>query len=252
MAFFVYILRCADGSYYTGHTDNLEIRIAEHQAGRGGEWTKTRLPVEHVWSQDFATREEALVSERRIKGWSRAKKEALIAGGWDEVSRLAKSRSPFALRQAQDERGGTESDATETDELFEGRAANSISEEALEAIVSHTARTHPHECCGLLLGAQGRITHAQPAANVHPEPSRHFEIDPAALIAAHKAERAGGPQLVGYYHSHPTGDAAPSATDRESAAHDGKVWAIIAGEAVRFFRDGEERFEALSYEVAPR
>jgi predicted GIY-YIG superfamily endonuclease/proteasome lid subunit RPN8/RPN11 len=249
MAFFVYILRCADGSYYSGHTDNIEIRIAEHQAGEGSQWTKTRLPVEHVWSQEFVAREEALISERRIKGWSRAKKEALIAGQWDEVSRLAKSRSLSALRQAQDERGNASVAEIEPHEV---RGSQSIAPETLDAILSHAAEAHPKECCGLLLGEEARITHAHPTANVHPDPATHFEIDPAALIAAHKAERAGGPRVVGYYHSHPNGRAEPSPTDRASSVRDGKVWAIVADGGVRFFRDGEDGFEALSYEVEPR
>ena len=126
----------------------------------------------------------------------------------------------------------------------------------LEHLLTHAASAHPRECCGLLLGERGRITQAQPTRNVHPHPGTHFEIDPAALIAAHKAERAGGAHLIGYYHSHPTGDPEPSSTDRAQAAHDGKVWAIVAGgpekPEVRFFRDGEDGFEALSYEVAPR
>ncbi len=96
------------------------------------------------------------------------------------------------------------------------------------------------------------VTHAQPAANVHPEPARHFEIDPRDLIDAHKAQRSGGPAVIGYYHSHPSGDPVPSATDRAQAAHDGKLWAIVARGELRLFRDGEEGFEALSYEVAPR
>ena len=121
-----------------------------------------------------------------------------------------------------------------------------------EDLLTYAAQAHPHECCGLLLGEGGRVTHAQPTANVHPNPATHFEIDPVALIGAHKVERVGGPRIIGYYHSHPTGNPEPSATDRASAAHDGRLWAIIAGGKVRFFRDGEEGFEALSYEVAPR
>lgn len=92
MAFWVYILKCADGRFYAGHTDRLEVRIAQHQAGRGSDFTARRQPVTFVWSQDFGTRIEALEAERRIKGWSRAKKEALIAGDWDRVSKVAKSR----------------------------------------------------------------------------------------------------------------------------------------------------------------
>jgi predicted GIY-YIG superfamily endonuclease len=90
MSFWVYILRCADNSYYTGHTDNLELRIGEHQQGFCGGYTASRLPVELVFSQDCTTREEALTAELQIKGWSRRKKEAMMRGDWAEVSRLAK------------------------------------------------------------------------------------------------------------------------------------------------------------------
>ena len=92
MSFWVYILRCADGSYYTGHTDNLEGRIAQHSSGAIPScYTFNRRPLECVFSQDFPTREEALASEQQIKGWSRKKKEAMIRGNWAEVSRLARS-----------------------------------------------------------------------------------------------------------------------------------------------------------------
>ena len=90
MSFYVYILRCADNSYYTGHTDNLEKRIGEHQNGLYGGYTASRLPVELVFSQECTTREEALAAEQQIKGWNRKKKEAMIRGDWVEVSRLAK------------------------------------------------------------------------------------------------------------------------------------------------------------------
>ena len=94
MAFWVYILRCADSSYYTGHTDNLEKRLAEHMTGAIPTcYTYNRRPVELVFSQEFATREEALASERQIKGWSRKKKEAMMCGDWAEVSRLAQSKT---------------------------------------------------------------------------------------------------------------------------------------------------------------
>ena len=92
MAFFAYILLCADGSYYTGHTEDLECRVADHQAGRFGGYTLKRRPVRLEWSQEFVTRYEALSAERQIKGWSRAKKRALIAGDWDRLSNLARNR----------------------------------------------------------------------------------------------------------------------------------------------------------------
>jgi predicted GIY-YIG superfamily endonuclease len=106
MSFWVYILRCSGGSYYTGHTDNLENRIAQHAVGAiSGCYTITRRPLECVFSQEFSTREEALASERKIKGWSRRKKEAMMRGDWMEVSRLASSSlDRAALRQAQGER----------------------------------------------------------------------------------------------------------------------------------------------------
>lgn len=91
--FWVYILRCADGSYYTGHTDNLERRIAQHQAGESSGYTASRRPVSLVWSQDFTSREEAFSSERKIKGWSRKKKEALLCGDWEEISRLSRNQT---------------------------------------------------------------------------------------------------------------------------------------------------------------
>ncbi|MBZ0067218.1 MAG: GIY-YIG nuclease family protein [Thiobacillus sp.] len=93
MTFWIYLLRCADGSYYAGHTDNLENRIGEHSTGMCGGYTASRLPVELVFSQTCPTRIEALSLERQIKGWSCAKKEALIRGDWSEISRLAKGKS---------------------------------------------------------------------------------------------------------------------------------------------------------------
>ena len=86
----MYILRCCDGSFYVGHTDDLEKRIAEHNAGTMPCYTQKRLPVEVVYSQDFATRFEAIAAERRAKGWNRKKKQALVDGDWDLISELSK------------------------------------------------------------------------------------------------------------------------------------------------------------------
>jgi predicted GIY-YIG superfamily endonuclease len=94
MSFWVYILRCNDGSYYTGHTDDLELRLANHSSGELGGYTSTRLPIKLVFSEQFPTREKALASEQRIKGWSRKKKEAMMRGDWSEVSRLARRGHP--------------------------------------------------------------------------------------------------------------------------------------------------------------
>jgi putative endonuclease len=92
VAFYAYILLCADKSYYTGHTEELEHRVAEHQFGRHCGYTRERRPVRLVWPQDFPTRYEAWSAERQIKGWSRAKKKALIEGDWLLLSLLARNR----------------------------------------------------------------------------------------------------------------------------------------------------------------
>lgn len=120
---------------------------------------------------------------------------------------------------------------------------------ALATLREEAARAFPDECCGLLLGRGQRIDTALPATNVHPEPRRHFEIDPAALIAAHRAARAGGPDVIGYFHSHPAGHPRPSAVDCAHSSGDRRVWAIVAGEAITFWRDGARGFEPLSYAV---
>lgn len=97
--FFVYILRCADGSYYVGHTDDLEARMAQHVSGLGSAHTRRHLPVSLVWHQEFETRIEALEMERKVKGWRRAKKQALIEGRHDDLKRLSsRAARPTVLR----------------------------------------------------------------------------------------------------------------------------------------------------------
>ena len=77
MAFYVYILECSDGSSYTGHTDNIEVRIAEHKASKYDSYTSTRLPIKLVFVEDFSSREEALIAERQIKGWNKKKETSI-------------------------------------------------------------------------------------------------------------------------------------------------------------------------------
>ena len=85
MDFWVYIFKCADRSYYTGHTDDREKRVSQHRIGEPGGYTYLRRPVTVVYSEMFASRDEAFAAERRIKGWNRAKNEALIARDWDRI-----------------------------------------------------------------------------------------------------------------------------------------------------------------------
>jgi proteasome lid subunit RPN8/RPN11 len=134
-----------------------------------------------------------------------------------------------------------------------------VSRAVLRALQDERARLWPEECCGILHGTiltenflpvgfhiEGLI----PARNVHPTPRTHFEIDPQALIGAHRAMRTAGPAVIGYYHSHPSGPAEPSSTDRAMASGDGAIWAIVGGKDVTFWRDDEDCFAKLSYIVA--
>jgi predicted GIY-YIG superfamily endonuclease len=88
--FFAYILQCSDRSYYTGHTDDLERRMAQHHDGTFAGYTHDRRPVELVWVEEFPSRYEALEAEQKIKGWSREKKQALIRRDWSAVQKLAR------------------------------------------------------------------------------------------------------------------------------------------------------------------
>ena len=91
MTAFLYILRCKDGGYYVGTTrDSLELRVAQHNAGTFDGFTATRRPVELVFHQEFDHITDAISAERQVKGWRRAKKEALISGKYELLPELAK------------------------------------------------------------------------------------------------------------------------------------------------------------------
>jgi predicted GIY-YIG superfamily endonuclease len=93
MAFWAYLLHCRGGLFYAGQTDDLERRIAEHRSGLVPGFTADHQPVELVWSERFLTRDEAKAAERKLKGWSRAKKLAMIRGDWAKISMLAKGKN---------------------------------------------------------------------------------------------------------------------------------------------------------------
>ncbi|MCF6148163.1 MAG: GIY-YIG nuclease family protein [Candidatus Kuenenia sp.] len=86
---YMYILECSDGSYYTGSTNNLELRLAQHQAGEGANHTKKRLPVKLVYFEEYARIDEAFYREKQVQGWSRKKKEALINGKSELLPQVA-------------------------------------------------------------------------------------------------------------------------------------------------------------------
>jgi tRNA/rRNA methyltransferase len=114
MTFWTYILRCSNGAYYTGHTDDLERKVAEHQSGALAGYTFDKRPVELVWTEQFGTRAEALESELRVKSWSRAKKEALIAGDWQRLSEASVPPKERAARVSASAGGRSLSRATPT------------------------------------------------------------------------------------------------------------------------------------------
>jgi len=91
----MYILKCSDGSYYTGSTKNLELRLQQHQNGEGSNHTAKRLPIELIYAEEYPRIDWAFEREKQIQGWSRKKKEALIEGRLDELLELAKKIFPI-------------------------------------------------------------------------------------------------------------------------------------------------------------
>ena len=92
---YMYILRCSDGSYYTGSTHDLEFRIQQHQAGEGANHTKKRLPVELVYYEEFTRIDEAFYREKQVQGWSRRKKEALIENRPEDLPLLSRNYTEY-------------------------------------------------------------------------------------------------------------------------------------------------------------
>ena len=92
MTAYTYILQCANGEYYVGSTTNLEARLNEHQAGLGGKYTSTHLPVKLVYFEEYSSIHLAFSRERQLHGWSRAKKEALIRGDYEALRPLSQSK----------------------------------------------------------------------------------------------------------------------------------------------------------------
>ena len=90
---YMYILECADGSYYTGSTRNIELRLAQHEAGEGANHTKKRLPVKLVYFEEFQGIDEAFYREKQVQGWGRKKKEALINGDLNKLKKLAECKN---------------------------------------------------------------------------------------------------------------------------------------------------------------
>jgi tRNA(adenine34) deaminase len=207
MQFWVYMLECADGSYYVGQTDSLEKRVSQHHAGdMPGCYTFKRRPLNLVWSQEFSNRIEALTSERQIKGWSRAKKQALITGDWARLSELAKG-----LRQGQassngmaetvspcEERGSTGSPRTDIGDSQVPASANDTDLDWMRhafALADRAEREFDEIPVGaVLVGVDGRVLGEGWNRNIiDHDPTAHAEI-----VAMREAGRAmGNHRLVG-------------------------------------------------------
>lgn len=115
---YMYILKCADDSYYTGSTWSLKKRLAQHQCGEGARHTAKRLPVELVYFEEFARVEDAFRREKQVQGWGRRKKEALMAGDVNELKRLAECRNGFGSAQPASTRH-TQSEGNDVEGVFE-------------------------------------------------------------------------------------------------------------------------------------
>jgi predicted GIY-YIG superfamily endonuclease len=100
--FSVYILQCADASFYVGHTDDLETRRAQHQSGQTPGYTASRLPVTLVHVEELATRIEAIEREQQLKGWSRHKKQALIDHDFQRLHLLARPSTSLRANGTKD------------------------------------------------------------------------------------------------------------------------------------------------------
>ncbi len=93
MPWFVYMVRCADASLYVGHTQDLERRVATHNAGKGADYTAKRRPVQLAYCEPYDSQSAAVAREHQLKKWSAAKKEALLRGDFTCLHDLAKRRN---------------------------------------------------------------------------------------------------------------------------------------------------------------
>jgi proteasome lid subunit RPN8/RPN11 len=129
-----------------------------------------------------------------------------------------------------------------------------VSSSALLTIRADVAAAGADEACGLLLGRAAHVERALPCRNVAADPACRFEIDPAALLGAHRGARNGGPAVLGHYHSHPGGSPVPSPRDAADATPDGALWLIVGAREARMWRavaDGavESRFDPVACHV---
>ena len=88
----MYILQCADDSYYVGSTRDLDLRVVQHNSGFAANYTRTRLPVTLIYSEEYVRVEDAFLREKQVQNWGRGKREALIRGDLESLKNLSRSR----------------------------------------------------------------------------------------------------------------------------------------------------------------
>jgi len=164
MPFWTYMLQCADRSFYVGHTDDLEGRLAQHEQGTFGGYTSDRRPVKLVWCNEFPSRDEALSAERQIKGWSRAKKLALIRDDWEPISRLAKSREAKKRASTSSARTGIHTNSGNTVWLGLGEGQSFLRGPTQARL---PLKLHPDSVCDAVHGMEVAISRSEEFVSFH-------------------------------------------------------------------------------------
>lgn len=189
MSFWAYMLHCRGGYFYVGHTDNLELRVAQHQTGQVPGFAAEHRPVELVWSEYFQTRDEAKTAEKQIKGWSRAKKLALIRGDWVEGSRLAKGKGSPSTSSGKSGAGEPVSPKTDHPKPVKGPTSHSIPARP-ELVEGLSLLCHPDTPANGIRSVQARVIHSGDGTNI----TALIDANPATILLpdAAKPYRADG------------------------------------------------------------
>ncbi len=218
MTFWAYMLRCADGTFYVGQTQDLDVRLDHHQRGVVRGYTSTRRPVELVWSEAFEERAQAMEAERVLKGWSRVKKEAFLAQKWDRLRQLAippkerSLRSPLPERRRGPSSSGVEKAVLKGGSLDFARQgfSSSLEEEGKEALGDELVSPHLSPPPVIVL--------------VRPQLAENIGKAARAMLNFGLTEL----RLVSPRDGWPNPDAGPAASGADAVIRDAKLYASVA------------------------